>query len=203
MQYGFYIDQHRCSGCFACVVACKDWHDIPAGPASRLRLKTMEKGTCPNIFVSFLPTTCYHCKEPVCVFACPNDAIAKRKEDGIVVVNRDECMGIDSCGMCFDECPYDAPQFGTEEDAKMDKCDLCVDRWALDKRPVCVIACPMLALDAGPIEELIAKYGDTRGTEGFELDKTLAPSIIFNPKNDTADLALKRIEIKPELRSNR
>lgn len=28
MQLGFYVDQTRCVGCFTCVVACKDWHDI-------------------------------------------------------------------------------------------------------------------------------------------------------------------------------
>jgi len=34
MQLGFYFDQTRCVGCLTCVVACKDWHDIPAGPAN-------------------------------------------------------------------------------------------------------------------------------------------------------------------------
>ncbi|MDE7034381.1 MAG: 4Fe-4S binding protein, partial [Mucispirillum sp.] len=32
MQYGFYIDQERCIGCHACVVACKDRNDILPGP---------------------------------------------------------------------------------------------------------------------------------------------------------------------------
>jgi anaerobic dimethyl sulfoxide reductase subunit B (iron-sulfur subunit) len=32
MQVGFYFDQTRCIGCNACRVACKDWHDIAAGP---------------------------------------------------------------------------------------------------------------------------------------------------------------------------
>ncbi|MEE8174036.1 MAG: 4Fe-4S binding protein [Dehalococcoidia bacterium] len=30
----FYFDQTRCTGCYACSVACKDWDDVPAGPAS-------------------------------------------------------------------------------------------------------------------------------------------------------------------------
>ena len=38
MQLAFYFDQTRCTGCYACVVACKDWHDIPAGPASWMRV---------------------------------------------------------------------------------------------------------------------------------------------------------------------
>ncbi len=36
MQLTFYFDQSRCTGCETCVVACKDWHDLPAGSASLL-----------------------------------------------------------------------------------------------------------------------------------------------------------------------
>ena len=43
-QMGFYFDQTRCTGCYACVVACKDWHDIDAGPVSWMRVNTIEKG---------------------------------------------------------------------------------------------------------------------------------------------------------------
>ena len=46
MQMGFYFDQTLCTGCYTCIVACKDWHDVPAGPASWMRLKTVEKGIC-------------------------------------------------------------------------------------------------------------------------------------------------------------
>ena len=49
MQYGIYFDQTRCMGCFTCVVACRDWHDVPAGPASYIRLTTVEKGRCPEL----------------------------------------------------------------------------------------------------------------------------------------------------------
>ena len=34
MQLAFYFDQTRCIGCYTCTVACKNWHDIPAGPAN-------------------------------------------------------------------------------------------------------------------------------------------------------------------------
>ena len=59
MQMGFYFDQTRCIGCYACVVACKDWHDIPAGPASWMRVKTLELGKYPRPFVVHLPSPCY------------------------------------------------------------------------------------------------------------------------------------------------
>jgi len=197
MQLGIYIDQIRCMGCFNCVVACKDWHDVPAGPASWIRLKTIEKGKFPNLFVAFLPTTCCHCKNPECVSVCPAEAITKRDEDGVVIVDREACLGKDDCGMCLEACPYDAPQFGAEENAKMQKCDLCADRWAEGKKPVCVSSCPVEALDAGPIDELRAKYGDVRNTESFAYSETLAPSITFKPKKDTNNLFVQRTVVIP------
>jgi anaerobic dimethyl sulfoxide reductase subunit B (iron-sulfur subunit) len=39
MQLAFYFDQTRCTGCYTCAVACKDWHDVPAGPASWMRVE--------------------------------------------------------------------------------------------------------------------------------------------------------------------
>lgn len=185
MQYGFYFNQNRCTSCFACVVACKDWHDVPAGPASWLRINTIEKGKYPDLFVTFFPVICYQCHNPTCIDVCPAGAITKREEDGIVTVDRESCLGKDACGLCFEACPYGSPQFGSEKDAKMQKCDLCLDRWADGKKPACVDSCPTWALDAGPLEELKVKYGDVRDAESFEYSDSLLPSIIFRPKKDT------------------
>ena len=73
MQMGFYFDQTRCTGCYACMIACKDWHDIPAGPANWMRVLYSEEGKFPKIYVSHLATPCYHCAEPICSFVCPVD----------------------------------------------------------------------------------------------------------------------------------
>ena len=197
MQYGIYIDENRCMGCFACVVACKGWHDIPAGTASWMRVKTIEKGKYPNLYVIFLPTACYHCQTPACVSACPVEAITKRVEDGIVTVDGEACLGRDNCSLCLEACPYEAPQFGTEENAKMQMCNLCLDRWAEGKKPVCVLSCRLQALDAGPIDELRTKYGDVRDTESFTYSETLVPSITFKPKKDTGSLVVQKIEVIP------
>lgn len=197
MQYGFYFDQNRCTGCFTCVVACHDWHNVPAGPASWLRVKTIEKGKYPDLSVVRLPVTCYHCSQPACVPACPAGAITKREEDGIVTVDGQACLGKDSCQMCLEACPYGAPQFGSEEDARMQKCDLCLDRLAEGKKPVCVDGCPMRALDAGPVDILRAKYGGVRDIESFEYSEDLIPSITFKLKKDARRLIVKRISISP------
>ncbi len=99
MQIGFYFDQTRCTGCFACAIACKDWHDVPAGPAKWMRVLYSEEGKFPELFVSHLATPCYHCAEPVCAFVCPNEAITKRDEDGVVVIDREKCREEHPCGI--------------------------------------------------------------------------------------------------------
>ncbi|MBI5601760.1 MAG: 4Fe-4S dicluster domain-containing protein [Deltaproteobacteria bacterium] len=199
MQYGMYINENRCMGCFACVVACKDWHDVPAGPASWMRVKTIEKGKYPDLFVAFLPVTCNHCLHPACVAVCPVEAISKRPEDGIVTVDREACLGKDQCGLCLQACPYDAPQFGEEADARMQKCDWCLDRLTEGKKPICVISCPMQVIDIGPLDELRAQYGDVRETESFTYSEELAPSVLFKPKRDERNLAIGKIEVTPRV----
>ena len=183
MQLGFYFDPSRCSGCFTCVVACKDWYDIPAGPVFWRRVTTTEEGQFPNVSVSFLSTSCLHCAEPSCAKACPVGAITKRKEDGIVLVDREGCLGMTSCGSpCQMACPYDAPQFGTEPDPKMQKCNMCYDRWTEGKKPICVQACPMRALDAGPLDDLASRHGGRREVLGFIFSEVTRPSVLFKAK---------------------
>jgi len=182
MQLGFYIDQSRCTGCYTCTVACKDWHDIPAGPANWRWVVTLEKGQFPHVFAAFLSLSCLHCDQPTCISVCPADAISKRQEDGIVIVDQDACLGKDACGQCKEACPWGAPQFGVEQDAKMQKCHLCLERWQENKKPVCVEACPMRALDAGPVDELAAKYGKLREVEGFKYDEENQPSVVFKSR---------------------
>jgi len=99
LQVGFYFDQSRCAGCHACRIACKDWNDVPAGPASWMRLNYYEEGPFPNIFASYLISPCYHCEEPVCSFVCPNEAITKRENDGIVITDQDKCREERHCGI--------------------------------------------------------------------------------------------------------
>ena len=197
MQYGFYFDQNRCTGCFTCVVTCHDWHDVPTGPASWVRLKTTEKGKYSDLFISHLYMACYHCLKPACISVCPVDAITKRDKDCIVTVDREACLGKDDCGQCLDACSYDTPQFGAEKDCKMQKCNFCIDRWAEGAKPACVQGCPTWVLDAGPIDELQAKYGTVKEADGFAYAPELRPSIIYGPKKDAKDLDVQKVRIKP------
>jgi len=166
------------------VIACKDWHDVPTGPAAWRRVLTFEGGKYPDPFVIRLTTSCYHCAEPACLDVCPAEAIYKREKDGIVLVDQEECLGKDQCGQCLEVCPYEAPQFiGKEENPKMQKCNFCLDRWQEGKLPICVGACPTRALDAGPIQEMEVKYGTKiHEAVGFTYNEELQPSILFKPK---------------------
>lgn len=179
MQLGIYFDQTRCVGCLTCAVACKDWHDIPAGPAHWMRVQCIEKGVFPNVFVAYLVRPCYHCENPACLARCPVEAISKSPENGIVTVNRDLCLGQEKCGICKEACPYGSPQFGGNPDASMEKCDLCLERWGEGKKPICVDACLTRALDAGPLHELKRKYGDGLAAAGFTYQVGVKPSVIM------------------------
>jgi anaerobic dimethyl sulfoxide reductase subunit B (iron-sulfur subunit) len=148
-----------------------------------MRVQTIEEGTFPNVFVAYLPSPCYHCADPVCIQACPSDAIVKRPTNGIVVVDREKCLGNQECPeRCLKACPWDAPQFGPEENAKMQKCQLCVDRLEQGQQTICVEACPMYALDVGLLEELKQKYGNEVEAAGFRFSERFRPSAVFKPK---------------------
>jgi anaerobic dimethyl sulfoxide reductase subunit B (iron-sulfur subunit) len=182
-QFGFYFDQTRCIGCHTCSIACKDWHDIDAGPVNWRRVDLTERGTFPDLFVAYTSTSCNHCAEPPCVKVCPEKAINKRESNGIVVVDQEKCLGNKECNMhCLNVCPWNAPQFGLENGAKMEKCDLCIDRLKQGKAPICIEACPMYALDAGPLEVLREKYDVVLEEKDSQDIKKFKPSLLSKQK---------------------
>jgi len=184
-QMGFYFDQTRCTGCYACVIACKDWYDLSDPAVSCLRIQTIEKGKFPSPFLAHLFVPCYHCENPPCVVVCPAGAIEKRESDGLVVVDGAKCQGKTKCGsLCLGSCPWGAPQFGVESDAKMQKCDFCSDKLERGEKPICIAACPMYALDAGTLDELRARYGDSKSAAGFIYPPGLKPSVVFKAKQE-------------------
>lgn len=157
MQRGFYLDVERCVGCQTCVVACKAWNGVEPkvtatpgteGPKWR-RVVKIESGSYPNASITYLSMGCMHCGNAPCAAVCPAGAITKRAEDGIVVVDRNKCIG---CHYCFFACPFGVPQYGA--DGTMQKCNMCLDRLAQGKQPACVAGCPAKALHAGTLEEL-------------------------------------------------
>jgi len=157
-QYGFLIDLSRCIGCNACLISCKQWHDMPPGPVKWIRVYQWERGSFPDIELRILPIPCFHCQNPVCIDACPNHAIYKEENWGAVIVDPEKCTGTREC---WKACPYGVPQFeGDQPGLKMSKCNMCIDRLKQGLNPICVLSCSMRALEFGPIDELIEKYGE-------------------------------------------
>jgi anaerobic dimethyl sulfoxide reductase subunit B (iron-sulfur subunit) len=157
MQRGFYIDTGVCMGCYSCVAACKNWNGVAPqvtaepgtqGPQWR-RVTTVESGVYPDAHIVNVSLACMHCGKPACMAVCPADAISKRTEDGIVVVDRTKCIG---CHACAAACPFGVPQYG--EDGTMQKCNYCLDRVLEGQMPACVETCPPRALRAGTMDEL-------------------------------------------------
>ena len=184
-QLCFYFDQTRCTGCFACSVACKDWYDVDAGPVNWMRVREIEDGDFPNIYVAYLASPCFQCINPPCAMACPAKAITRRRSDGIVAVDREKCLGNKECRtLCLSACPWEAPQFGPEENAKMQKCAFCLERLQQGRQAICVEACPMYALDIGTVKELRVKYGNAleQEAEGFRYSIRFKPAVVFKPK---------------------
>ena len=161
-QYGFYFDSTRCTGCRTCEMACKDYNDLPATYAFR-RVYDYEGGDwtdngdgtfTPAAYAYHVSMACNHCEMPACVANCPQGALEKNDETGLVFRDEEKCIG---CGTCVKSCPYEVPVVDTET-MKSAKCDGCASRVAEGKMPICVEACPLRALEFGDIDELRAAH---------------------------------------------
>jgi anaerobic dimethyl sulfoxide reductase subunit B (iron-sulfur subunit) len=179
VQLAFYFDQTRCTGCHTCVVACKDWHDLPAELVNWRRVTTYEEGKFPNVRVSHVSVSCLHCARPACADVCPEQAIYKRQTDGIVLIDSEKCTG---CRLCEDACTYGAMQFRPDDGSKAEKCTFCLDRLENKESPICVSACPMRALDYGNMEELCRRHMITREIPHLPDGSATTASLVIKPK---------------------
>jgi DMSO reductase family type II enzyme iron-sulfur subunit len=97
----------------------------------------MGAGEYPNAYYFYLPRMCNHCSKPACLESCPSDAIYKRKEDGLVIVNQEKCTAQLEC---VKSCPYGAIFFNKETDVA-EKCIGCFPMLEKNKAPICVGSC--------------------------------------------------------------
>jgi Fe-S-cluster-containing dehydrogenase component len=161
-QKGWLIQLDKCTGCHTCTVACKAENNtrplgspllfksgrgvIPDAVNYRWVVK-IEAGTYPRPTLTFVTSACNHCQYPACLASCPlsnpddphneANAIFKRRDDGIVLINQAVCIG---CRNCVQACPYGAPQFNAKT-GRVEKCTMCVHRQEAGFVPACVTTC--------------------------------------------------------------
>lgn len=119
-------------------------------------------GEYPNSYYFYLPRLCNHCTRPVCAEACPTGAMYKRREDGIVLRNEDECRGF---RFCMEACPYKKIYFNYLRNVSQ-HCIMCFPRLEHDVAPACARQCPgrmvfvgFLDDEDGPIHKLVNEWG--------------------------------------------
>jgi len=140
-DYAFVHDPKRCIKCYTCEIACKQWRGIAPGTFKLRRVYEVATGTFPHVTRTFHSVACRHCPDAPCIPACVPGAISRDPADGIVRIDAANC---DGCRDCLEACPFGVPAF--DEDGVMRLCDLCCDRLAEGKRPLCTDVCPTGAL---------------------------------------------------------
>ncbi|HEY7158372.1 MAG TPA: 4Fe-4S dicluster domain-containing protein [Gemmataceae bacterium] len=77
-----------------------------------------------RVWFFHLARICNHCTYPGCLGACPRQAIYKRPEDGIVLIDQERCRGYRKC---VEGCPYKKAMYrGTTRTSE--KCVACFPR---------------------------------------------------------------------------
>ena len=121
-----------------------NWDDDLAGSTATMQddpvLRHMSEHVATEFeqtFMFYLPRICEHCLNPACVASCPSGAMYKRAEDGIVLVDQDQCRG---WRMCVTGCPYKKVYFN-HKTGKAEKCTLCYPRIEVGLPTVCSETC--------------------------------------------------------------
>jgi dimethyl sulfoxide reductase iron-sulfur subunit len=198
-RWGMVIDLERCVGCNACTLACKIENGTPPD-VYYTRVYTEEAGTYPDVQTTFVPALCNHCEDAPCVKVCPTGA-SYRREDGIVLIDQEKCIG---CRFCMMACPYnerfyirkgalEGGYFGERtdfEDAKwsffqegtVHKCTFCAHRVDQGLEPACVVTCPTDARVFGDLEDeesLVSTLIRERGGHTAKPEARTKPSVYY------------------------
>jgi len=89
------------------------------------------------IWMFYLARICNHCSHPACLAACPRQAIYKRDEDGIVLIDQQRCRGYQEC---VKACPYKKTFFNLVGRTSQ-KCIGCYPRVEQGEVALCVESC--------------------------------------------------------------
>jgi Fe-S-cluster-containing dehydrogenase component len=151
-RWGMVVDLDRCTGCEACVTACRAENNVPTAGASEasrgramhwIRVERYWEGEFPDARVKFRPVLCQHCDHAPCEPVCPTYA-SHHTEEGLNAQVYNRCIGTRYCG---NACPYSVryfnffnpqwekplhlqlnPDVSIREVGVMEKCTFCVQR---------------------------------------------------------------------------
>ncbi len=151
-RWGMLVDLNVCTGCSACMVACRAENNIPiTGPDEAARNGTIQwvriertwKGAGRKFRVETRPVACQHCEAAPCEPVCPVFATYTNAE-GLCVQVYNRCVGTRYCGL---NCPYQErffnwydyewpapmdlqqnPDVSLRTRGIMEKCSFCVQR---------------------------------------------------------------------------
>ncbi|MGE0223285.1 MAG: 4Fe-4S dicluster domain-containing protein [Acetobacteraceae bacterium] len=110
------IDNTRCIGCNACVIACQAENNVPiVGPEEIamnrdmhwLRIDTYDLGSPAAPRPAFAPVPCMHCEKAPCEPVCPV-AASVHDAEGLNVQVYNRCIGT---RFCQSNCPYKVRRF--------------------------------------------------------------------------------------------
>ncbi len=151
-RWGMAVDLDRCTGCEACVTACRAENNIPtAGAAEAARGRAMHwirierywEGEFPDVRIKFRPVLCQQCDNAPCEPVCPTYA-SHHTAEGLNAQVYNRCIGT---RYCANACSYNVrffnyynpvwekplhlqlnPDVSVREVGLMEKCTFCVQR---------------------------------------------------------------------------
>jgi Fe-S-cluster-containing dehydrogenase component len=119
-KWAMVIDLDKCTGCGACLVACKMENNVPIVlPEEAEHDRVMfwmdmivtHEDDHANVHMKLVPKPCFQCDDPPCTKVCPVGA-TYRNPEGLVAQIYHRCIG---CRYCMAACPYTAKVFNWYE----------------------------------------------------------------------------------------
>lgn len=158
------VNLDRCTGCDSCITACKYENKISLGHFWNHVVAVGPTGTFPDVELYWLPVFCQQCENAACIAVCPTGASYRDEKTGVVLINKDTCIG---CKYCTYACPYGVRHFN-DDDGVVEKCTLCSHITASGEgNPPCCHNCPGGARFFGDLDDPesaaskeLAKYDD-------------------------------------------